>query len=76
MTCKRLTDNSQFPYAVNALPKVLKEKWNDPKFVPFRDDFPDEHKASPEALEAHVKDLTERDVKIAYLKNLQGQTSL
>ncbi|GAB7352971.1 hypothetical protein MBLNU459_g3540t2 [Dothideomycetes sp. NU459] len=31
-----------------------------------------EAQASPAAFEEHVKDLTSRDVKIAYLKNLQG----
>lgn len=69
------SDYLQFPYAVNALPKVLREKWNDPEFKPFRDDFPAEYRGSPEALEAHVKDLTKRDVKIAYLKNLQGKSN-
>ena len=31
-----------------------------------------EHRSSPAALEAHVRDLTARDVKAAYHKNLQG----
>ncbi|KAK5083972.1 enolase-phosphatase E1 [Lithohypha guttulata] len=61
-----------FPYAIQALPKVLREKWDDPDFKPYRDAFPAEARGSPDALEAHVKDLTEQDVKIAYLKNLQG----
>lgn len=69
-TCSLTT---QFPYALKALPSVLAEKWDDPDFKPYRDAFPEETHKSPEALEAHVKDLTERDVKVAYLKNLQGQ---
>lgn len=63
----------QFPYALKALPSVLAETWDDPDFKPYRDAFPEEARRSREALEAHVKDLTERDVKVAYLKNLQGQ---
>ena len=62
----------QFPYALKALPEVLKAKWDDEDFKPYRDAFPDDAKSSPEALQAHVEDLTKRDVKIAYHKNLQG----
>lgn len=62
----------QFPYALQALPDVLKEKWNDPDFVHYRDAFPAEHRSSPAALQAYVEDLTRRDVKVGSLKNLQG----
>jgi enolase-phosphatase E1 len=62
----------QFPHALKALPDVLKSKWDSEDFKPYRDAFPEEAKASPEALQAHVEDLTRRDVKIAYHKNLQG----
>ncbi|KAI7283590.1 2,3-diketo-5-methylthio-1-phosphopentane phosphatase [Hortaea werneckii] len=61
-----------FPYAVKALPDVLARKWDDADFRPYKDAFPQEHRTSPAALQAHVEDLTKRDVKIAYLKNLQG----
>lgn len=61
-----------FPYALTALPEVAKTKWDDPNFITYRDAFPQEHRESPEKLVAHVEDLTKRDVKIAYLKNLQG----
>ncbi|KAK3075539.1 enolase-phosphatase E1 [Teratosphaeriaceae sp. CCFEE 6253] len=57
---------------IEALPGVLAKQWDDATFRPYRDAFPEEHRVSPAALEAHVKDLTRRDVKIAYLKNLQG----
>lgn len=62
----------QFPYALKALPAVLESKWDDEDFKPLRDAFPGDFKDSPEALRAHVEDLTKRDVKVAYLKNLQG----
>jgi hypothetical protein len=54
---------------------VLANKWDDPTFISYRDAFPETARSSPEAFEAHVKDLTQRDVKIAYLKNLQGKMS-
>jgi enolase-phosphatase E1 len=63
---------SQFPYALAALPNVLATQWDTPTFLPYRSAFPSEHASSPAALEAHVRDLTARDVKVAYLKNLQG----
>ncbi|KAK6429984.1 enolase-phosphatase E1 [Oleoguttula sp. CCFEE 5521] len=61
-----------FPYALDVLPYVLELRWNDPTFASYRDAFPEEHRSSPQALRAHVVDLTKQDVKIAYLKNLQG----
>ncbi|KAI5240775.1 2,3-diketo-5-methylthio-1-phosphopentane phosphatase [Aureobasidium subglaciale] len=61
-----------FPYALKALSSVIYERWDSADFKPYRDAFPAEAQASPEAFETHVKDLTARDVKIAYLKNLQG----
>jgi enolase-phosphatase E1 len=51
---------------------VLEQKWSERSFAPYRDAFPETARASPEALRARVEDLTRRDVKIAYLKNLQG----
>lgn len=62
----------QFPYALRALPTVLATQWDSASFAPYRDAFPAEHRSSPAALEAHVRDLTARDVKAAYHKNLQG----
>ncbi|KAL2353239.1 HAD-like domain-containing protein [Cryomyces antarcticus] len=61
-----------FPYALKALPDVLAQKWDHPEFEPYRSAFPPEYRTSPEQFNAHVGDLTARDVKIAYLKNLQG----
>jgi enolase-phosphatase E1 len=61
-----------FPYALKALPDVLAVKWDSEEFKPYRDAFPKDARSSPAALQAHVEDLTKRDVKVAYLKNLQG----
>jgi enolase-phosphatase E1 len=63
---------AQFPYAIKALPDVLASQWDSEAFKPYKNDFPEDARESPEALQAHVEDLTQRDVKIAYLKNLQG----
>lgn len=62
----------QFPYAIKALPGVLAAKWDDAEFKTYRDAFPEDARQSPQALQAHVEDLTKRDVKVAALKNLQG----
>ncbi|KAL2260876.1 hypothetical protein VTK26DRAFT_5005 [Humicola hyalothermophila] len=61
-----------FPYALSALPATLTTSWDDPAFAPYRDAFPAEHATSPAALTAHVQDLMSRDVKVGYLKSLQG----
>ena len=50
----------------------MKSKWDSPEFIPYREAFPAEHKTSPEALQDHVRDLMSRDVKVSYLKSLQG----
>lgn len=62
----------QFPYALQALPGTLNTEWDSPAFAQYRNAFPAEHAASPAALEEHVRDLMSRDVKISYLKSLQG----
>ncbi|KAI1393893.1 enolase-phosphatase E1 [Hypoxylon trugodes] len=61
-----------FPYSLKALPKTLETQWDDPEFAKYRDAFPPEYSSSKEALEAHFQDLVAKDVKIAYLKSLQG----
>ncbi|KAI9711176.1 MAG: enolase-phosphatase E1 [Bogoriella megaspora] len=61
-----------FPYALQALPEVLQAKWDDPDFAYYRNQFPGNVRQSPETLQAHIEDLTARDVKQAPLKNLQG----
>ncbi|KAI0480312.1 enolase-phosphatase E1 [Xylariaceae sp. FL0804] len=61
-----------FPYALKALPETLESQWDEPKFAKYRDAFPPEHSSSKEVLAAHVEDLMARDVKVSYLKSLQG----
>ncbi|KAK6353549.1 enolase-phosphatase E1 [Orbilia brochopaga] len=61
-----------FPYTLTALPEVLAEKWDTDEFAPYRNDFPPEHRSDPADFLSHVRELTNNDVKIAYLKNLQG----
>ncbi|KAF2097870.1 2,3-diketo-5-methylthio-1-phosphopentane phosphatase [Rhizodiscina lignyota] len=61
-----------FPYALRVLPDYVAKNWSSPSFEPTLNSFPAEDLASPEALVAHVHDLTARDVKVAYLKSLQG----
>jgi enolase-phosphatase E1 len=63
---------SQFPYALQALPSTLATQWDAPEFQPYRSAFPTEYASSPAAFSAHVHDLTSRDLKIPYLKSLQG----
>ncbi|KAI9784948.1 MAG: enolase-phosphatase E1 [Geoglossum umbratile] len=62
----------QFPYALSSLPSVLSEKWDDAEFKQYRDAFPESVNSDRGAFEALVRELTERDVKVAYLKSLQG----
>jgi len=62
----------QFPYALKALDDILAAQWDSPTFIPYRDAFPSEYTASPTSFRSHVYDLVSRDIKIAYLKNLQG----
>jgi enolase-phosphatase E1 len=54
------------------LPNVLATQWDSPSFASYRNSFPAEHRTSPEALASHFNDLVSRDVKISYLKDLQG----
>ncbi|KAI1275059.1 enolase-phosphatase E1 [Xylaria sp. FL0933] len=61
-----------FPYALRVLPETLETQWDDPNFSKYKDAFPPEHRTSKDELAAHVRDLMDKDVKIAYLKSLQG----
>jgi enolase-phosphatase E1 len=66
------TNTPQFPYALHTLPSVLATDWDSPTFLPYRQAFPPEHSTSPSALRSHVEDLMSHDLKIPYLKGLQG----
>jgi enolase-phosphatase E1 len=72
-TSRKLIRREKFPYALKALPDVLATKWDDEQFKKYRDGFPESARSSPGQFEEHVKDLTARDMKIAYLKDLQGR---
>ncbi|KAG9249195.1 HAD-like domain-containing protein, partial [Calycina marina] len=61
-----------FPYALSALPETLATQWDAPSFQQYRDAFPAEHRLCPAAFSAHVHDLMAKDLKIPYLKALQG----
>ncbi|KAI9646772.1 enolase-phosphatase E1 [Ciborinia camelliae] len=61
-----------FPYALSALPETLATQWDTPSFLPYRSAFPPEHSSTPDALHSHVRDLMAQDLKIPYLKSLQG----
>ncbi|KAI1335550.1 enolase-phosphatase E1 [Xylariaceae sp. FL0016] len=61
-----------FPYALQTLPETLEREWNSPSFSKYRDAFPSEYSSSKEALMAHVQELMKKDVKVSYLKSLQG----
>jgi len=62
----------KFPYALKALPRVAKAQWWEPSFQEYIKDFPEHAQTNEYTLISHVEDLTQRDVKIASLKNLQG----
>jgi len=61
-----------FPYALKVLPETLDTQWDSPEFAQYKNAFPAEHAASKDALFAHVRDLMAQDLKISYLKSLQG----
>ncbi|KAI0455487.1 enolase-phosphatase E1 [Xylaria acuta] len=61
-----------FPYALRALPETLVAQWDNLDFAEYRDAFPPEYRQSKAEFAAHVQDLMDRDVKISYLKCLQG----
>ncbi|KAI1124784.1 enolase-phosphatase E1 [Nemania abortiva] len=61
-----------FPYALRVLPETLEAQWDSPNFAKYKDAFPPEYRTSKDELAAHVRDLMDRDVKIAYMKSLQG----
>ena len=51
---------------------MLDQEWDSPDFAPYRNAFPEGYRSSRPDFEAHVRDLVKQDVKIAYLKSLQG----
>lgn len=62
----------KFPFALQVLPNIAAKRWDEDEFRSYVQAFPKEAQANPGALVLHVTDLTENDVKVASLKNLQG----
>jgi len=62
----------KFPYALQVLPQTLATKWDEEGFKQYRNAFPPEYNTSPRVLEDHVRDLMSKDLKVPYLKSLQG----
>ncbi|KAF2443529.1 2,3-diketo-5-methylthio-1-phosphopentane phosphatase [Karstenula rhodostoma CBS 690.94] len=62
-----------YPYAVDRLAKLSRDSWHDPDFQDLIAGFPEETRPNAETLLAHVQDLTRRDIKAVYLKQLQGK---
>ncbi|KAF6805183.1 2,3-diketo-5-methylthio-1-phosphopentane phosphatase [Colletotrichum sojae] len=61
-----------FPYAVDKLPATLDGHWDSPDFATYRNAFPEDCAIDRSTFEAHFRDLVSRDVKVSYLKALQG----
>ncbi|OSS43238.1 hypothetical protein B5807_12149 [Epicoccum nigrum] len=62
-----------YPYALDRLRRLARDSWSDSDFQTLIAGFPAETKQDADSLLAHVEDLTRRDVKAVYLKQLQGQ---
>ncbi|KAJ4992795.1 2,3-diketo-5-methylthio-1-phosphopentane phosphatase [Stagonosporopsis vannaccii] len=61
-----------YPYALDRLRRLARDSWSDSDFQDLIAGFPEETKQDADSLLAHVEDLTRRDVKAVYLKQLQG----
>ncbi|KAH7089548.1 HAD-like domain-containing protein [Paraphoma chrysanthemicola] len=62
-----------YPYALDRLTRLAHDSWDDADFQQLVAGFPPDTRPNADALIAHVQDLTRRDVKAVYLKQLQGQ---
>ncbi|KAL6705369.1 enolase-phosphatase E1 [Coniothyrium glycines] len=61
-----------YPYALDSLTRQARDSWADSNFQSLIAGFPQETRQDADALIAHVDDLTRRDIKAVYLKQLQG----
>ncbi|KAF2793230.1 2,3-diketo-5-methylthio-1-phosphopentane phosphatase [Melanomma pulvis-pyrius CBS 109.77] len=61
-----------YPYALQRLTRLAHDSWSDPAFQNLIAGFPEATRSDAATLLAHVEDLTRRDVKAVYLKQLQG----
>ncbi|ORY10561.1 HAD-like domain-containing protein [Clohesyomyces aquaticus] len=65
-------DLQRWGNADTVLLDIARDSWNDPAFQDLVAGFPENSRHDAETLIAHIEDLTLRDVKAAYLKQLQG----
>ncbi|CAO2648615.1 Nn.00g078820.m01.CDS01 [Neocucurbitaria sp. VM-36] len=61
-----------YPYALEGLTRLARDSWTDADFQDLIVGFPEETRKSADTLIAHVDELTRRDIKAVYLKQLQG----
>ncbi|KAF1943332.1 2,3-diketo-5-methylthio-1-phosphopentane phosphatase [Clathrospora elynae] len=61
-----------YPYALDSLTRLARNSWADADFQTLIAPFPEDTRRNVDALVAHVEDLTRRDIKAVYLKQLQG----
>ncbi|KAF2180242.1 2,3-diketo-5-methylthio-1-phosphopentane phosphatase [Zopfia rhizophila CBS 207.26] len=62
-----------YPYALERLTRFAHDSWREHSFQALIAGFPEEARTDADTLIAHVEDLTRRDIKAVYLKQLQGQ---
>jgi len=66
----------QYPYALSRLTQLAHDSWKGETFQELIAAFPEETRKDAATLVAHVEDLTTKDIKAVYLKQLQGRTAL
>ncbi|KAF2811639.1 2,3-diketo-5-methylthio-1-phosphopentane phosphatase [Mytilinidion resinicola] len=62
-----------YPYALRRLTRLAHESWEQESFQELIEGFPEETRGDAETLIAHVEELTRKDIKAVYLKQLQGK---
>ncbi|KAF2878403.1 HAD-like domain-containing protein [Massariosphaeria phaeospora] len=65
-------DSTRWKATETVLLDIARDSWSDPAFQHLIAGFPDDARSDPETLLAHVEDLTRKDIKAVYLKQLQG----
>ena len=66
----------QYPYALSRLTQLAHDSWKGETFQELIAAFPEETRNDAATLVAHVEDLTTKDIKAVYLKQLQGRPAL
>ncbi|KAF2744547.1 acireductone synthase-like protein [Sporormia fimetaria CBS 119925] len=61
-----------YPYALNELTRLARDSWDDAATQDLIQAFPAETRTDADTLIAHVQELTAKDIKAVYLKQLQG----